>query len=343
MGTEVERVVTPVAPTPPLADVAEKPVTRSLAEELKTAGDWRKTSAGPSLDLRNVDLSGADLRGVDFTNAVMSGAKLTNANLIGAQFAWAKLQHADFSGATGVVGTQFARADLTGATLPPSVKFGAFDAANEIAQSTGKIFLTMLLVCVYSWLTINSTVDSKLLTDSSTSKLPILNVDIPIVNFYVLVPIALVGVAVVAMLQAQRVWASVAAAPAVLPDATAMADRASTWIFGAWAAARISDQSKIGFLSRLQSWLWVIVGWWIAPATIVWFWMRYLHRHDGGITTIQVITLSLGCGLAAAFLTLAGRTLPTVWRPERETWRTYAPAISVAVIVPLLFGLASYY
>jgi uncharacterized protein YjbI with pentapeptide repeats len=342
MGTEIERVVTPVAPVRP-ADVGEKPVTRTLADELKSAGDWRKTSAGDGLDLRNVDLSGADLRGVDFTNAVMSGAKLVNTNLIGAQFAWAKLQHADFSGATGIVGTQFARADLMGATLPPSVKFGSFDAANEIAQSTGKIFLTMLLVCVYSWLTINSTVDSKLLTDSSTSKLPILNVDIPIVNFYVLVPIALVGVAIVAMLQAQRVWASVAAAPSVLPDATAMADRASTWIFGAWAAARVGDQSRIGLLGRAQSWLWVIVGWWIAPATIAWFWMRYLHRHDGGITTVQVIALSLGCGLAAAFLTLAGRTLPTTWKPERPTWRGYIPAISVAAIVPLVFGLASYY
>ena len=342
MGTEIERVVTPVAPVRP-ADVGEKPVTRTLADELKAAGDWRKTSAGENLDLRNVDLSGADLRGVDFTNAVMNGAKLVNTNLIGAQFAWAKLQHADFSGATGIVGTQFARADLTGATLPPSVKFGSFDAANEIAQSTGKIFLTMLLVCVYSWLTINSTVDSKLLTDSSTSKLPILNVDIPIVNFYLLVPIALVGVAIVAMLQAQRVWASVAAAPTVLPDATAMADRASTWIFGAWASARVCDQSRIGLLGRAQSWLWVVVGWWIAPATIAWFWMRYLHRHDGGITTVQVIALSLGCGLAAAFLTLAGRTLPTTWKPERPTWRGYIPAIGVAAIVPLVFGLASYY
>jgi uncharacterized protein YjbI with pentapeptide repeats len=343
MGTEVERVVTPVTPTPPLADVAEKPVARSLAEELKTAGDWRKTSAGATLDLRNVDLSGADLRGVDFTNAVMSGAKLTNANLIGAQFAWAQLQHADFSGATGIVGTQFARADLTGATLPPSVKFGAFDAANEIAQSTGKIFLTMLLVCVYSWLTINSTVDSKLLTDSSTSKLPILNVDIPIVNFYVLVPIALVGIALVAMLQAHRVFASVAAAPAILPDATAMADRASTWIFGAWAATRVGDQSRIGFLSRAQSWLWVVVGWWVAPVTIAWFWMRYLHRHDGGITSIQVVALSLACWLAATFLTLESYTLPTVWRPGRVTWRRYLPAGAVGLIVPLAFGLASYY
>ena len=342
MGTEIERVVTPVA-APALADIPARPAASNLAAELKAAGDWRKTSAGATLDLRNADLSGADLRGVDFTNAVMSGAKLVNANLIGAQFAWAKLQHADFSGATGIVGTQFARADLTGATLPPSVKFGTFDAANEIAQSTGKIFLTMLLVCVYSWLTINSTVDSKLLTDSSTSKLPILNVDIPIVNFYVLVPIALVGVAVVAMLQAQRVWASVAASPSVLPDATAMADRASTWIFGAWAAARVGDQSRIGLLGRAQSWLWVVVGWWIAPVTIAWFWMRYLHRHDGGITTVQVIALSLGCGLAAAFLTLAGRTLPTAWQPERPTWREYIPAIAVSVVVPLVFGLASYY
>jgi uncharacterized protein YjbI with pentapeptide repeats len=347
VSTEIERVVSTPSTPPPLADVGDRPVATlagdKLAAELKAAGDWRKTSAGSMLDLRGVDLSGADLRGVDFTDAVMTGAKLRNANLIGAQFGWAKLQHADLSGATGVVGTQFARADLMGATLPPSVKFGAFDAASEIAQSTGKIFLTMLLVCVYSWLTINSTVDAKLLTDSSTSKLPILNADIPIVNFYVLVPIALVGVAIVAMLQAQRVWASMAAAPSVLPDATSMADRASTWIFGAWAATRVGDQSRIGFLNRLQAALWVVIGWWIAPVTVAWFWMRYLHRHDGAITSVQVIALSLGAGLAAAFLTLASTTLPTAWQPVSPTWKRYIPAISVAVGVPLVFGLASYY
>ncbi len=344
METEItpERAV-PARP-PVLADAAPKIDASTLASELKTTKDWRKTSLGPDADLSGADLSGADLRGVDFTNAVLTGAKLRNANLMGANFAWARLQHADFTGASGVVGTQFARADLAGATLPGSVRFGAFDTANEIAQTTGKIFLTLLLVCVFSWLTINSTADAKLLTDTSTSKLPILNADIPIVNFYALVPVALVGIALVVMLQAQRVWASVAAAPAVLPDATAMADRASTWIFGAWAASRVGDQRQIGLLDRVQSWLWVIVGWWIVPVTVGWFWMRYLHRHHWPVTVLQVAALSVGCAAAAGFLTLASLTLPVRWRPpSSQPLRPYIPAIVVAVLVPLVFGVASYY
>ena len=186
--------------------------------------------------------------------------------LVDAQFAWARLAHADFTGASGLLGGQFARADLRGSRMPSSVRFGAFETANEMAEGTGKLFLTVLLICAYSWLTINSTVDRQLLTDTAVSKLPILNADIPIVNFYALVPIALVGLAVIALLQAQRLWSAIAAAPESLPDGTAMADRASVWLLGPWAAERLVPPHQAGALARLQAWLAIIVGWWLVLA-----------------------------------------------------------------------------
>ena len=82
---------------------------------------------------------------------------------------------------------------------------------------------------------------------------PILNAQIPIVNFYALVPLALVGLALVVMLQSQRLWAAVAAAPAALPDGTRMADRAGAWILGPWATERLVPRSERGFLTRLQA------------------------------------------------------------------------------------------
>ncbi|MFI5249242.1 MAG: pentapeptide repeat-containing protein [Gemmatimonadales bacterium] len=330
-----------------------------LAAELRAHGSWRATSLGPSPDLSGADLSGEDLRGVDFRGARLQGASFANADLVDAQFAWARLAHADFTGASGLLGSQFARADLRGSRMPSSVRFGAFETANEMAEGTGKLFLTVLLICAYSWLTINSTVDRQLLTDTAVSKLPILNADIPIVNFYALVPIALVGLAVIALLQAQRLWSAIAAAPESLPDGTAMADRASVWLLGPWAAERLVPPHQAGALARLQAWLAIIVGWWIVPGTVAWFWGRYLHRHDWTVTWIQIVALTVGCTAAAGFLSLAVATLPRRYLPavdndtassgragQRARWwrrlRPYAPTLSVALMVPIAFGGASY-
>ena len=292
----------------------------------------------------DADLRGADFRGADLADADFTGAKLANA-----QFAGADLMHADFTGATGLVGSQFARADLTGATMP-QVTFTGFATANEIAEATSKLFLTVLLVCAYSWLTINSTLDSKLITDTAVSKLPILNAEIPIVNFYALVPLALLAMSIVAMLQAQRLWSAVAAAPAVLPDGEAMTDRASTWLVGGWAAERLGrDDRSRGALGRWQSRVTVFIGWWLVPITIGWFWARYLHRHDWPVTLLQLVALTASCAAAAAFLALANRTLPRAASlraapPSRARgWaRPYVPAAIVAGAVLLVFGTASY-
>jgi uncharacterized protein YjbI with pentapeptide repeats len=344
--------------TPPLADRSPGPPGRpsgdgprpDLAAELRASRNWRQTSGGASADLTGIDLSGEDLRGVDFRGAPLADANFTNSRLANAQFAWANLGHADFTGATGLLGNQFARADLTGARLPSSVRFGAFDTADEVAQSTGKLLLTLLLVCAYSWLTINSTLDAKLLTDTGASQLPILNAQIPIVNFYALVPVALVGLALVTMLQAQRLWGTVAAAPSALPDGTTMMDRSGAWLLGPWAAERLVPPAERGFLTRLQARLAGLIGWWLAPATVAWFWVRYLHRHDWPVTFIQIVALTVGCTAAIGFLRLAHETLPVSYVPRQAArgavrrWarlRPYLPTASVAILVPLVLAIAS--
>src|SRR5215469_1389146 len=342
-----------LADIPPGGRGAQVPARQSpnIAAELRASRDWRATSLGPAADLSGIDLSGQDLRGVDFSGATLSGAAFANANLADANFNWARLAHADFTGATGLVGSQFARAYLTGARFPSTVRFVSFNPANDIAESTGKLFLTLLLVCAYSWLTINSTLDAKLLTDTGASQLPILNAQIPIVNFYSLVPVGLAGLALVTMLQGQRLWAAVGAAPAALPDGTTMADRAGAWIVGPWAAGRTMPAASRGFLTSLQARLGGLIGWWLVPVTVVWFWARYLHRHDWAVTAIQLLALTVTCTAAVGFQRLAYQTLPETYTRRPATaaplsWqarlRDIRPILLTAIGVPLLFGMLSY-
>jgi uncharacterized protein YjbI with pentapeptide repeats len=319
----------------------------TIAEELAATQRWTATSRGANPDLSGIDLAGADLRGVDFTGATLAGANFRGAQLADAKFAWANLANADFTDATGLIGAQFARADLTAARLPAGLHFAGTDGADKIADGASKLFLTLLLVCAYSWLTINATLDAKLLTDTATSTLPILNAAIPIVNFYALVPIALVAVALVAMLQAQRLWSAVAAGPAVFPDGTTMSERASGWVIGPWAAERVAPAGSVGVLPRVQAWALLLLGWWTAPATIAWFWARYLHRHDWTITTIQILALVVATASTSAFLILADETLPRK-RPVPATTtpplgRVRLIPIVVGVVVAVATGAASFY
>ena len=341
-------------PTQRPAGASENGSSRDLAHriaaEMRASRHWRRTSLGETADLSEFDFSGQDLRGVDFTQARLVGALFTGASLAGANFAWADAAHADFTGASGLVGTQFARANLEGALLPAAVHFASYDIANEVAQNGSKLLLTLLLACAYSWLTINSTLDAKLLTDTGASQLPILNAQIPIVNFYALVPLGLVGLSLGTMLQAQRLWAAMAAAPIALPDGTTMADRAGAWLLGPWGAERILRVEQRSFLVRLQALFAAVLGWWLVPLTVTWFWVRYLHRHDWTITVFQLLVLTAGATIAATFLALARRTLPVRYpgmRPQtpdgrrRDLLQAYGPAALVALGVPLVGGLTS--
>src|SRR5437868_5344636 len=81
-------------------------------------------------------------------------------------------------------------ADLRGARLPDGcIADEALNLAEEVSKNTGNAFLSMLLACAFTWLTIATTRDVALLTNNATSKLPIINADIPILGFYMVAPV----------------------------------------------------------------------------------------------------------------------------------------------------------
>ena len=174
----------------------------------------RKSVAGTA------NLREADLRGVNFEESFLNKAQLEEANL----------QDAKLTGAKGLLGEQLAGANVSGTMLPEDIKeFKGLETTEEASRNARKIFQAILLGCAYSILTIFSTKDAALLTNSSSSPLPIIQTGVPIAGFFVIAPIILFAAYLYFHIYLQRLWEGLADLPAVFPDGRPLDKRAYPW------------------------------------------------------------------------------------------------------------------
>lgn len=318
------------------ADLQEANLSKAALDEANlseaTMFDANLTEAG----LHTVDLSAADLRGVDF-----QGARLINTQLRDAE-----LQSAKLSGAIGLSGPQFAGTNVSGAKLPPVIaKFEGLGHVEETSKNARKIFLAMLLGCVYSWLTIATTTDAPLLTNSASSPLPIIQTEVPVAGFYWAAPLILLGVFFYLHLYLQRLWEGLAKLPAVFPDGRALHERAYPWLLNGLVRAHFRRlQETRSLLSRFENWVSIILAWWVVPATLLLFWGRYLPRHHWAGTILHLALLVMSVWAAIMLHRHAVRTLrgvPTDFHWMKPWWdaRTYQAAAALGIGV-IFWGLS---
>jgi hypothetical protein len=215
---------------------------KELSRILDTHKLWLNSCGkdGQSADLHDASLTGSrDLCGVDLRQSILNGAKFENSDLANANFQGAELrranfananlrgtilreadlQNADLETANFLLTSQLAGANVAGAKLPPAI--AEFEGLKTIAEATSnaqKMFIAMLAGCLYCWLTIGTTTDAALLTNSASSPLPIIGTALPIVGFYLVAPVLLVAVYFYFHLNMQRLWEALADLPAVFPD-----------------------------------------------------------------------------------------------------------------------------
>ena len=271
--------------------------------------------------LVNADLSGADLRGANFsdadlTDATFERADLGNSNFQGATLLrtvlrGANLENVDFTKVAGLLPAQLAGTNLGGVRLAD--RFGDFDAlrvVEEESKNARTLFFGTLLACVYCWLTIASTTDVLLLTNSSSSPLPIIGASIPIVSFFVVGPLMLFLLYIYLHLHLQRLWERLADLPAVFPDGRSLGKRAYPWLLtGLVYSFNPYLRKRRPPLSRLQAAVSLLVAWWLTPLTITLFWGRYLRRHDWIGTTLHIVILVGAVAAGILLYQLAAATL----------------------------------
>jgi hypothetical protein len=135
------------------------------------------------------DFSGCNLCGADLSRCTFAGANFREADL------WnANLSDSDLTAACGLLPAQLAATDLTRAKLPESLSsFEAIDSVKNLSENSSKVFITIILAVVYTFLTIETTRDGQVITDATSSKLPVIGTEIPIRGFYIATPLILLA------------------------------------------------------------------------------------------------------------------------------------------------------
>jgi uncharacterized protein YjbI with pentapeptide repeats len=299
------------------------------------------------IKLADIDLSSADLRGANFseadlTDATLEHADLSNSNFQGATLLrtvlrGANLENVDFTKATGLLPAQLAGTNLAGVRLPE--RFGDFDAlrvVEEESKNARTLFFGTLLACVYGWLTIASTTDVLLLTNSSSSPLPIIGASIPIVSFFVVGPLMLFLLYIYLHLHLQRLWERLADLPAVFPDGRSLGKRAYPWLLtGLVYSFNPYLKGRRPPLSRLQAGVSLLVAWWLMPLTITLFWGRYLRRHDWIGTSLHIVVLVGAIAAGILLYQLAATTL----RGHRKNPASFIATLTTATMYKRLLWI----
>lgn len=294
-------------------------------------------------DLRGADLSHrvlslADLQGADLSGANLEEARLDNVNLMdsdlkGAILTGARLENANLQGAD-FLGREFAGADMAGVKLSEDGRIlEPLEVIGEISKNARKTFFVLLLACVYSWLTIATTVDAKLVTDSAKSSLPVIQTQIPIVSFYTVTPFILIVVYVYFHFYLRHLWKAFALLPAIFPDGRRLDDRSYPWLVNAIIRRhfQLLKQDRL-LMARLEEFGTILLAWWIVPITLVGFWIRYLPRHEWGGTLLHIGFLTISISLAILFYHSTANIIKAN-RPKRFNWKSYRSHLNLRLII----------
>jgi len=299
-------------------------------------------------DLRKANLQNASLAESDFYRARLCESNLQRTDLKQTYFRDATLQHADLSAATNLMPGQLAGANVSNAKLPQGIQEfkEVLEVVAETSRNSRKLFVVMLLGCAYVLLSIATTTDVRLLTNSGSSPLPIIGAQIPIVLFYLVSPFLLLGIYCYFHLYTQKLWEGLAELPAVFPDGRSLDMKAYPWLLVRLVRAQFYQlQEYRPPLSKLQKLISFFLAWMFVPLTLICLWLRYVPRQDWLGTTLHIILFTVAIWATVMFYCLAIGTLrgdkseKALWERPLRQFRMYkrsGMAIGLGLIVLLL-------
>jgi uncharacterized protein YjbI with pentapeptide repeats len=241
-----------------------------------------------------------NLDGADFDTIDLFNVDLSNCSLV----------KADLSQTINLHEKNLGGSNLDGAKLPKDFGFNGLKTVEEISVCSSKNFMSIMLLCFYCWLTICSTNNLYLLTNSSNSTLPILNVPLDIIGFYIAAPIILLAFYTYFHLNLKKLWSEFSELPAYFPDGKSIEQKTFSWLINDFSINYIKLVKKENLLFfRLKNLLVIILAWGVVPITIFGIWAKYLINHEMVLSSAHSIALVLCLTIGFLFFQNACRTL----------------------------------
>lgn len=306
---------------------------------------------------RHADAREADLSGISWNDEDFSGCDLRSANLSGCKFShtdfrdtdlWnADFSDSDLTGARNLLPAQLAATNLKRAILPESLSaFEALDSAKDLSQNCSKVFITLILAVVYTFLTIAMTKDSQLITDTGTAKLPVISTEIPIGYFYIVTPVLLLALFVYFHIYLQRLWEALAGLPAIFPDGRRLDEKTPAWLMNDLVRKYFPKlRNPVLPLSRLQYRLSILLGYVLIPFVLIAIWSECLRIESWRFTATHIFTITVVTAIGTYCYTLLRRTLNQSkygLRIRQARWRRLLPAALIGFATATVFSILSF-
>jgi uncharacterized protein YjbI with pentapeptide repeats len=260
--------------------------------------------------LQRVNLAGADLSMANLRGASLVQAEMRDTNLLGAELRGANLMGANLYGAEGVWVGRLGGANLFDAILPETV--AAFDSSRAIEDATQVarwFYFLMLSLSAVCCLLIATTSDLRLILNSSAIPLAHLGNILPMAGFYLGGPLLLFIAYVRFHFLLLRLWGGMAELPAVFVDGQTLEKDGPWYLMGVvrrhfrWMR---EGRSPFAVLETLLS---TVLAYWVVPATLFLFWLRYLVRQDFRGTLLHSVLLTLSVGAATCLPSIVSKFL----------------------------------
>lgn len=287
-----------------------------IAKSVISWNEWRRDAPTVLPDLENVNLGDKDIFGANFRNVNFQRAKLADVK----QFK----------------GCNLGGANLSGAELPEgSEKFEILSQVEASIRYIGKTFIALILGCIYTWLTIATTSDANLLTNSYFSPLPIIGTKIQIGGFYFVAPILLLFTYGYLHIQLQRLWERSSDLPAIFPDGRSIDKKISPWFPTSLLYHFLFHLSqKPPPLSTVQAYVSLVLIWFLLPVfTLPFIWLKYLPLQSWSMTGVHIAIIVVAIGFGIHTYLLAQRTL------SRNSLDITPPSYRLPICISGAFGL----
>lgn len=206
--------------------------------------------------------------------------------------------------------------------------------AENVRHSRNNFFV-MLLAQFYCLITIETTQDAALLSNSTTQKLPILETSISIETFYILAPLILLLVFFHFQIHLKSIWRSAAAlAQSEGKDLMTLVDT-FPWFITSSMARRFArgQRDRGGFSGWFEYNVGLLFGWFSTALVIFMIWARYLTKHDWTISIYHVALFAVAVAGAVYFMSASKANLQGV---DVRGWRiaSRGTAILIAFVAP---------